>query len=125
MKRKSGVDDDDSLIADKTSNFPHTKNSIHLETHEGNSNNLSCLFTDEDSYPSSGSESRESSAGSVRTRHQCPPPLETQNITRRLLQRQNLNASHLSSLELEIPAAGKYVCCFIYIECVSICCPCA
>ncbi|BFZ02359.1 hypothetical protein BsWGS_05398 [Bradybaena similaris] len=64
-------------------------------------------ISDEDSYPSSGSESRESSAGSVRTRHQCPPPLETHHITRRLLQRQNLNASHLGSLELEIPAAAK------------------
>ncbi|CAG5124973.1 unnamed protein product [Candidula unifasciata] len=64
-------------------------------------------ISDEDSYPSSGSESRESSAGSVRTRHPCPPPLETHLITRRLLQRQNLNSSQLSSLELEIPAAAK------------------
>ncbi|KAK7110811.1 serine/threonine-protein kinase Nek10-like [Littorina saxatilis] len=65
--------------------------------------------TDDDSYPSSGSESRESSAGSVRSLNpmvpQHPPPSTPQ--LRRDARRRAAKRSVLSSLMVDIPQTAK------------------
>ncbi|XP_059145403.1 serine/threonine-protein kinase Nek10-like [Physella acuta] len=57
-------------------------------------------ISDEDSYPSSSSESRESSAGSVRSQRHCMPKLNRPQLNRR---RQVMP----DNLELDIPAIAK------------------
>ena len=66
--------------------------------------------TDEDSYPSSGSESRESSAGSIRSLNpimpQHPPPSTPQLL--RDARRRATKRNVLSSLVVDIPQAGEH-----------------
>ena len=65
--------------------------------------------TDEDSYPSSGSESRESSAGSIRSLNpimpQHPPPSTPQLL--RDARRRATKRNVLSSLVVDIPQTGE------------------
>ena len=66
--------------------------------------------TDEDSYPSSGSESRESSAGSIRSLNpimpQHPPPSTPQLL--RDARRRATKRNVLSSLVVDIPQTGEH-----------------
>ena len=62
------------------------------------------VFTDEDSYPSSGSESRESSAGSLRS-HPLPVPPTTSSLCRRRMITR-VKRPDLTDLNVEIPTTG-------------------
>lgn len=64
-------------------------------------------ISDEDSYPSSGSESRESSAGSSRSQRHCPPLKLGSQRLQGDFRRRDLNIAEQGPLELEIPVGAK------------------